>query len=63
MFLYRFIEGDFNSLAESFFLSHRIMDGKILAAGLRILLQVIIPASCWTAAYFRLKEAEVKDGV
>ena len=63
MFLYRFLEGNFNSLAESFFLSHRIMDGRVLAAALRILLQGIIPVSCWVAAYFRLKEAEVKDGV
>ncbi len=63
MFLYRFLKGNFNSLAADFFLSHRIMDGRILAASLRILLQGIIPVSCWAAAYFRLKEAEVKDGV
>jgi len=29
----------------------------------RILIQAVIPVTCWTAAYFRLKEAEIKDGV
>jgi hypothetical protein len=63
MFLFRFLEGDFNGMAGEVFISSWITDGRTLAIALRFLLQGIIPASCWTAAYFRLKEAEVKDGV
>ena len=39
------------------------LSGRTIAAAVRILVQGIIPLSCWTAAYFRLKEAEVKDGI
>ncbi len=41
----------------SFFSSRRIL------LFLRVLGQGVVPVTCWTAAYFRLKEAQVKDGV
>ncbi len=63
MILFRFFETD--TFPPAFF---RILQSTGLSSGglvimARILVQGIIPLSCWTASYFRLREIQVKDGI
>ncbi|OQY34618.1 MAG: hypothetical protein B6241_04125 [Spirochaetaceae bacterium 4572_59] len=63
MFLIRFaMENEFYMTDQTFF-NDIMISGKNIALMARILFQLIIPVCCWTTAYFKLKKAEVKDGI
>ena len=60
---FRFLPGnsDYQTFTGSF--TPAVQSFSNLIIPLRIILQGIIPLTCWTAAYFRLKERQVNDGV